>query len=92
MLATATRVALQAPADAWTAEVEPDFRAMKTAEARFYLDQVVPEAIGLEGRPASAPPAIAIAVPEEAIRGGLSPPAQLNQRNGQMSLRVTPPR
>jgi alkylation response protein AidB-like acyl-CoA dehydrogenase len=92
MLATRRAVALQRQLAALeTRRSSPDFRH-EAAARRFYLDQVVPEAIGLEGRPASAPPAIAIAVPEEAIRGGLSPPAQLNQRNGQMSLRVTPPR
>jgi alkylation response protein AidB-like acyl-CoA dehydrogenase len=48
------------------AEVEPGFRALKTAAARFYLDQVVPEAVGLEAA-ASAPAAILYAVPEEAF-------------------------
>jgi hypothetical protein len=48
------------------AEVEPGFRALKTAAARFYLDQVVPEAVGLEAA-ASAPASILYAVPEEAF-------------------------
>jgi 3-(methylthio)propanoyl-CoA dehydrogenase len=49
-----------------TAEVDPDFRAIKTASARFYLDQIVPEALGLAAA-ATAPAAILYAVPEEAF-------------------------
>jgi 3-(methylthio)propanoyl-CoA dehydrogenase len=49
-----------------TAEADPDFRAMKTASARFYLDQIVPEALGLAAA-ATAPAAILYAVPEEAF-------------------------
>jgi hypothetical protein len=47
-------------------EVDPDFRTMKTAAARFYLDQIVPEALGLQAA-ATAPAAILYAVPEEAF-------------------------
>jgi hypothetical protein len=68
MLATATCGWLFARqlATLETAEVEPDFRAMKAAAARFYLDQIVPEALGLQAA-ATAPAAILYAVPEEAF-------------------------
>jgi alkylation response protein AidB-like acyl-CoA dehydrogenase len=48
------------------AEVDPDFAAMKSAAARFYLDQIVPEARGLEGA-AMAPAASLYSVSEEAF-------------------------
>jgi alkylation response protein AidB-like acyl-CoA dehydrogenase len=47
-------------------EVEPDFRAMKVAAARFYLDQVVPEAMGLQAA-AVAPAALLYSVSEDAF-------------------------
>jgi hypothetical protein len=46
--------------------LDPDFWAMKQAAARFYLDQLVPEAQGLFAA-AIAPAAILYAVPEEAF-------------------------
>jgi hypothetical protein len=46
--------------------VEPDFRAIKQAAVRFYLDQIVPEARGLLAA-ATAPAEILYAVPEEAF-------------------------
>ena len=52
MLATAVGGWLMARQEASLdgADVDPDFAAMKRAAARFYLDQIVPEALGLEGR------------------------------------------
>jgi 3-(methylthio)propanoyl-CoA dehydrogenase len=47
-------------------EVDPDFAAMKRAAARFYLDQVVPEARGLEAA-ATAPAESLYSVSEEAF-------------------------
>jgi hypothetical protein len=47
-------------------EVDPEFAAMKRAAARFYLDQIVPEARGLEGA-AMAPAADLYSVSEEAF-------------------------
>jgi hypothetical protein len=43
-----------------------DFLAMKKAAARFYLDQLVPEALGLKAA-ALAPAEILYSVPEEAF-------------------------
>jgi hypothetical protein len=48
------------------AEVDPDFAAMKRAASRFYLDQIVPEARGLE-RAAMTPATALYAVSEEAF-------------------------
>lgn len=48
------------------AEGDPLFLAMKKAAARFYLDQIVPEATGL-GAAAMAPAEILYSVPEEAF-------------------------
>ena len=44
----------------------PPSPAMKRAAARFYLDQVVPEALGLEAA-ASAPAELLYSVSEEAF-------------------------
>jgi len=49
-----------------SAEGDPAFLAMKRAAARFYLDQIVPEARGLLAA-ATAPAEILYAVPEEAF-------------------------
>ena len=48
------------------AEGDPAFLGMKRAAARFYLDQIVPEAAGLFAA-ATAPAAILYSVPEEAF-------------------------
>jgi alkylation response protein AidB-like acyl-CoA dehydrogenase len=48
------------------AETDPDFRAMKTAACRFYLDQVVPEATGLHAA-ATAPADVLYSVSERAL-------------------------
>jgi hypothetical protein len=45
---------------------DPAFKAMKRTAARFYLDQVVPEALGLAAA-ASAPADILYALDEEAL-------------------------
>jgi alkylation response protein AidB-like acyl-CoA dehydrogenase len=50
-------------------EVDPDFRTMKMAAARFFLDQIVPEALGLEAA-ATAPAALLYSVSEEAFAAG----------------------
>ncbi|HEX8443326.1 MAG TPA: acyl-CoA dehydrogenase [Allosphingosinicella sp.] len=50
-------------------ELEPTFRSMKTAACRFYLDQVVPEALGLQAA-ATAPASILYSIPEEAFAAG----------------------
>jgi hypothetical protein len=47
-------------------EIEPAFRSLKQAAARFYLDQVVPEALGLQAA-ATAPAAMLYSLPEEAF-------------------------
>jgi hypothetical protein len=49
-------------------DVEPGFRALKQAAARFYLDQIVPEALGLQAA-AIAPAALLYSVPEDALAG-----------------------
>ena len=49
-----------------SAEVDPEFAAMKRAAARFYLDQIVPEARGLESA-AMAPATALYSVSEEAF-------------------------
>jgi alkylation response protein AidB-like acyl-CoA dehydrogenase len=46
--------------------LEPAFAAMKGAAVAFYLDQIVPEALGLEAA-ATAPADLLYAVPEEAF-------------------------
>ncbi|HEY5723746.1 MAG TPA: acyl-CoA dehydrogenase [Allosphingosinicella sp.] len=46
--------------------LDPNFAAMKRAAARFYLDQIVPEALGLEAA-ASASAELLYSVPEEAF-------------------------
>jgi alkylation response protein AidB-like acyl-CoA dehydrogenase len=46
--------------------LDPDFTAMKRAAAAFYLDQIVPEALGLEAA-ATAPADILYSFPEEAF-------------------------
>jgi alkylation response protein AidB-like acyl-CoA dehydrogenase len=48
------------------ADADPAFLAMKKAAARFYLDQVVPEAIGLAAA-ATAPAEILYSIPEESF-------------------------
>jgi len=48
------------------AEGDPAFLAMKKAAARFYLDQVVPEATGL-GAAATAPAEVLYSIPEESF-------------------------
>ncbi len=48
------------------AEGSDDFSAMKTATARFYLDQIVPEAMGLKAA-ATASAAILYAIPPESF-------------------------
>jgi alkylation response protein AidB-like acyl-CoA dehydrogenase len=45
---------------------DPDFLAMKRAAARFYLDQIVPEALGLAAA-ATAPAEILYSIPEESF-------------------------
>jgi alkylation response protein AidB-like acyl-CoA dehydrogenase len=45
---------------------DPAFKAMKLASARFYLDQIVPEALGLEAA-ATAPASALYALHEEAF-------------------------
>jgi alkylation response protein AidB-like acyl-CoA dehydrogenase len=45
---------------------DPAFKAMKLASARFYLDQIVPEALGLEAA-ATAPASALYALDEEAF-------------------------
>jgi hypothetical protein len=47
-------------------EVEPDFQSMKRAACRFYLEQVVPETLGLQAS-ATAPASILYSVSEEAF-------------------------
>jgi 3-(methylsulfanyl)propanoyl-CoA dehydrogenase len=47
-------------------EVDPGFAAMKRAAARFYLDQIVPEAQG-QAAAATAPADVLYSVPEEAF-------------------------
>jgi alkylation response protein AidB-like acyl-CoA dehydrogenase len=47
-------------------EFDPAFQAIKSAAARFYLDQIVPEARGLQAA-ATEPAAILYSVPEEAF-------------------------
>jgi alkylation response protein AidB-like acyl-CoA dehydrogenase len=47
-------------------EIEPAFRSLKQAAARFYLYQVVPEALGLQAA-ATAPAAMLYSLPEEAF-------------------------
>jgi alkylation response protein AidB-like acyl-CoA dehydrogenase len=47
-------------------EIDPAFKAMKLASARFYLDQIVPEALGLQAA-ASASAGILYALGEEAF-------------------------
>jgi hypothetical protein len=47
-------------------EGDPLFLQMKTAAARFYLEQIVPEAIGLKDA-ATAPADLLYAVSEEAF-------------------------
>ena len=47
-------------------DAEPGFLAMKSAAARFYLEQVVPEAIGLAAA-ATAPADLLYSVAEEAF-------------------------
>ena len=49
-----------------TAAGDPDFLAMKRAAARFYLEQVVPEAVGLAPA-ATAPADLLYSVPETAF-------------------------
>jgi len=68
MLATAVGGWLMARQEASLdgADVDPDFAAMKRAAARFYLDQIVPEALGLEGA-AMAPASDLYAASEEAF-------------------------
>jgi alkylation response protein AidB-like acyl-CoA dehydrogenase len=68
MLATATCGWLMARqlAALGREDIEPGFRALKQATARFYLDQVVPEALGLQAA-AIAPAAILYSMPEEAF-------------------------
>jgi hypothetical protein len=46
--------------------LEPAFAAMKRVAVAFYLDQIVPEALGLEAA-ATAPADLLYAVPEEAF-------------------------
>jgi alkylation response protein AidB-like acyl-CoA dehydrogenase len=46
--------------------LDPDFVAMKRAASTFYVDQIVPEAIGLDSA-ANAPADILYAAPEEAF-------------------------
>jgi hypothetical protein len=45
---------------------DPSFRAMKRAAARFYLDQIVPEALGLAAA-ATAPADILYSLNNEAF-------------------------
>ncbi len=68
MLATATSGWLMARQRAALADYDgdPNFRSMKDAAARFYLDQIVPEALGLEAA-ATAPASALYAVSEEAF-------------------------
>ena len=68
MLSVATSAWLMARqlAAADGSDADPEFLAMKRAAARFYLDQVVPEAIGLMAA-ATAPAAILYSVPEAAF-------------------------
>jgi alkylation response protein AidB-like acyl-CoA dehydrogenase len=47
-------------------DTDPGFKAMKLASARFYLDQIVPEALGLEAA-ATAPASALYALDEEAF-------------------------
>jgi alkylation response protein AidB-like acyl-CoA dehydrogenase len=47
-------------------KLDPDFQSMKRAAARFYLDQIVPEAIGLQAS-ATAPSAALYALSEQAF-------------------------
>ena len=67
MLATAVGGWLLArQAEALDGDVDSGFAAMKRAAARFHLDQVVPEALGLQGA-AAAPAKVLYSVPEEAF-------------------------
>ena len=67
MLATAVGAWLLArQAAALDGETDPSFAAMKRAAARFFIDQVLPEARGLEGA-ATAPAAALYEVGEEAF-------------------------
>jgi hypothetical protein len=49
-----------------TYEGDPAFKAMKRASARFYLDQIVPEALGLEAA-ATASAEVLYAIDEDAF-------------------------
>jgi hypothetical protein len=59
-------MALQAGALAAEEGLDPAFAAMKRAAITFYLDQIVPEALGLEAA-ASAPADILYSMPEDAF-------------------------
>jgi alkylation response protein AidB-like acyl-CoA dehydrogenase len=51
------------------ADVPPNFAAMKQAAANYYLDQAVPEALGLEAQ-ATAGAGLLYSVPDEALAEG----------------------
>ena len=54
------------PEAAQASDADPDFLAMKRAAARFYLDQIVPEATGLKAA-ATASSDILYSIPEGAF-------------------------